>query len=81
VLLNLGPRGGFDLGPWAERVELIDAEHDGPWELPVLGTVTAPDAVLIRPDGYVALVGDRTGVGLPEGLSTWFGPPTASRAP
>jgi hypothetical protein len=48
---------GFDLTPWADRVQLIDAEYAGPWELPVLGAVTAPTAVLIRPDGYVAWVG------------------------
>ncbi len=74
VLLNLGEPGGFDLTPWADRVQLIDAEYVGPWELPVLGAVTAPTAVLIRPDGYVAWVGDRTHLGLPEALTTWFGP-------
>jgi hypothetical protein len=78
VLLNLGEPGGFDLTPWADRVQLIDAEYVGLWELPVLGTVTAPTAVLIRPDGYVAWVGDRTHLGLPEALTTWFGPPTAA---
>ena len=52
--------GGFDIAPWADRVRLVDAEYDGPWELPVLGAVTAPAAVLIRPDGYVAWVGDGT---------------------
>jgi hypothetical protein len=79
VLLNLGEPGGFDIARWADRVQLIDAEHDGLWELPVLGAVTAPTAVLIRPDGYVAWVGDRTQLGLPEALSTWFGPPMSSR--
>src|SRR5665213_1360689 len=69
VLLNLGEPGGFDLTPWADRVQLIDAEYVGPWELPVLGAVTAPTAVLIRPDGYVAWVGDGTDTGLPEALS------------
>ena len=78
VLLNLGEPGGFDIAPWADRVQLIDAEYDGAWELPVLGAVTAPTAVLIRPDGYVAWVGDRTELGLPEALSTWFGAPTAA---
>jgi 3-(3-hydroxy-phenyl)propionate hydroxylase len=53
VLLNLGEPGGFDITPWADRVQLIDAKYVGPWELPVLGAVTAPAAVLIRPDGYV----------------------------
>src|SRR5256885_12239083 len=76
VLLNLGEPGGFDIAPWADRVQLIDAEYVGVWELPVLGAVTAPTAVVIRPDGYVAWVGDRTQLGLPAGLTTWFGPPT-----
>jgi 3-(3-hydroxy-phenyl)propionate hydroxylase len=75
VLLNLGEPGGFDITPWAERVQLIDAEYAGPWELPVLGAVTAPTAVLIRPDGYVAWVGDGTQLGLREALTTWFGRP------
>jgi 2-polyprenyl-6-methoxyphenol hydroxylase-like FAD-dependent oxidoreductase len=78
VLLNLGEPGGFDITPWAHRVRLIDAEYVGKWELPVFGGVTAPTAVLIRPDGYVAWVGDGTDLGLPDALSTWFGPPTAA---
>jgi 2-polyprenyl-6-methoxyphenol hydroxylase-like FAD-dependent oxidoreductase len=75
VLLNLGEPGGFDTTPWADRVQLIDAEYVGPWELPVLGAVTAPSAVLIRPDGYVAWVGERTHLGLAQALTTWFGAP------
>jgi len=78
VLLNLGEPGGFDITPWADRVQLIDAEYVGPWELPVLGAISAPSAVVIRPDGYVAWVGDRTHLGLPEALTTWFGPPAAT---
>jgi 2-polyprenyl-6-methoxyphenol hydroxylase-like FAD-dependent oxidoreductase len=78
VLLNLGEPGGFDITPWADRVQLIDAECDGSWELPAIGTVTAPSAVLIRPDGHVAWVGDATQVGLADALTTWFGPPTAA---
>lgn len=78
VLLNLGEPGGFDIMPWADRVQLIDAKYVGMWELPVLGVVTAPAAVLIRPDGYVAWVGDLTHLGLPDALTTWFGPPTAA---
>jgi 3-(3-hydroxy-phenyl)propionate hydroxylase len=75
VLLNLGAPGGFDITPWAERVQLIDAGYAGPWELPVLGAVTAPTAVLIRPDGYVAWVGEDTDTGLRDALITWFGTP------
>jgi 3-(3-hydroxy-phenyl)propionate hydroxylase len=78
VLLNLGEPGGFDITPWAERVQLVDAEYVGTWELPVIGGVTAPTAVLIRPDGYVAWVGDRTYLGLTDALTTWFGPPSTA---
>ena len=75
VLLNLGEPGRFDITPWADRVRSIDAGSVGPWELPAIGTVPAPTAVLIRPDGYVAWVGERNQEGLPEALTTWFGPP------
>jgi 3-(3-hydroxy-phenyl)propionate hydroxylase len=77
VLLNLAEPGAFDITPWADRVQRIDAEYAGPWELPALGTVTAPTAVLIRPDGYVAWVGDPSQRGLADALGTWFGPPLA----
>ena len=77
VLLNLGEPGGFDITAWADRVQLIDAEYDGSWELPAIGAVTAPTAVLIRPDGYVAWVGDISQPGLAAALTTWFGSPTA----
>jgi 2-polyprenyl-6-methoxyphenol hydroxylase-like FAD-dependent oxidoreductase len=73
VLLDLGQPGGFDVTPWAERVQLIDANYAGDWELPALGGVAAPAAVLIRPDGYVAWVGDGTETGLRDALTTWFG--------
>ncbi len=78
VLLNLGAPGGFDITPWADRAQLIDATYDGTWELPVLDAVTAPAAVLIRPDGHVAWVGDGTDPGLPDARTTWFGPPNAA---
>jgi 2-polyprenyl-6-methoxyphenol hydroxylase-like FAD-dependent oxidoreductase len=73
VLLNFGAPGGIDITPWADRIQLIDAKYDGAWELPALGAVTAPEAVLVRPDGYTAWVGDLTQVGLTEALTTWFG--------
>ena len=75
VLLDLGEPGGFDIAPWGDRVQLAQARYDGPWELPAIGAVDGPSAVLIRPDGYVAWVGDRTQLGLAEALTTWFGPP------
>jgi 3-(3-hydroxy-phenyl)propionate hydroxylase len=75
VLLNLGKPWGFDISPWAHRVLAIDAKYAGNWELPVLGQVAAPAAVLIRPDGYIAWVGDGTDTGLRDALTTWFGSP------
>ncbi len=75
VLLNLGEPGGSDITPWADRVQMIDAEYVGLWELPVLGAVTAPTGALIRPDGYVAWVGEGTETGLRDALTTWFGTP------
>jgi 3-(3-hydroxy-phenyl)propionate hydroxylase len=78
VLLNLGEPGAFDITPWADRVQLIEAKYVGPWELLVLGAVPAPTSVSIRPDVHVAWVGDLTHVGLPDALATWFGPPNAA---
>jgi 3-(3-hydroxy-phenyl)propionate hydroxylase len=78
VLLNLGEPGSFDITPWADRVKLVDAKYDGAWELPVFGAVPAPAAVLIRPDGYVAWVGEHTQTGLADVLTAWFGPPGAA---
>ncbi len=80
VLLNLGEPGGLDITPWADRVQLVDAEYVGEWELPVVGKVTGPAAVLVRPDGYVAWAGDLTDPGLPQALSTWFGAAPAAAA-
>ncbi|MDB5589340.1 MAG: putative aromatic compound monooxygenase YhjG [Devosia sp.] len=73
LLLNFGLPGGIGITAWADRVRVVDAEYSEPWELPALGTVPPPSAVLVRPDGYVAWVGDGTQFGLSEALSTWFG--------
>ena len=75
VLLNLGEPGALDIAPWADRVRRVDARYAGAWELPVLGAVSAPTAVLIRPDGYVAWASEGAGQGLDDALTTWFGPP------
>ncbi len=75
VLLNLADPDTLDIAPWADRVRWINAQYTGAWELPVLGAVPAPPAVLIRPDGYVAWVGDGTDHGLRHALTSWFGPP------
>lgn len=78
VLLNFGEPGGIDITPWADRVRSIDAKHGGRWELPVIGAVRAPTAVLIRPDGYAAWVGEAGQLGLAAALTTWFGAPTTA---
>jgi hypothetical protein len=76
VLLNFADSGVFDIAAWADRVQSLDTKVVGDWNLPVLGAVADPAAVLIRPDGYVAWVGDGTDAGLSDALTRWFGPPT-----
>jgi 3-(3-hydroxy-phenyl)propionate hydroxylase len=78
VLLNFAAPGSFEVTGWADRVQVIDATTGGPWELPFLGQVSAPSAVLIRPDGHVAWVGDGTEDGLTDALMAWFGPPAVA---
>ena len=77
VLLNFAGPGSIDIAGWADRVRLVDAAYGGKWELPAIGTVAAPTAVLVRPDGYVAWVGERTQAGLTEALTRWFGAPSS----
>jgi 3-(3-hydroxy-phenyl)propionate hydroxylase len=78
VLLALGEPLDIDVAPWADRVRVLDAKYDGEWQLPVIGAVPAPRAVLIRPDGYVAWVGNGAAEGLTEALTNWFGPPASA---
>jgi 3-(3-hydroxy-phenyl)propionate hydroxylase len=77
VLLDLGEPASLDIARWADRVRRVDARYAGAWELPTLGRVAAPSAVLIRPDGNVAWVGDGTDAGLHDAVTAWFGPPTS----
>jgi hypothetical protein len=76
VLLCLG--ASIDIAPWADRVKRVEARYAGTWEIPVLGAVAAPTAVLIRPDGYVAWVGGRAAPDLRAALSMWLGAPRQS---
>jgi 2-polyprenyl-6-methoxyphenol hydroxylase-like FAD-dependent oxidoreductase len=78
ALINLGEPESIDIAPWADRVQRVDAGYEQPWELPAIGAVAAPAAVLIRPDGHVAWVGDGSDLGLADALSAWFGAPRAS---
>ena len=71
VLLNFADLGRLDVGSWGDRVRVVDARYPGAWELPVLGEVAPPSAVLVRPDGHVAWVGP--GEPLAAALTRWFG--------
>ncbi|KQX40249.1 hypothetical protein ASD04_06340 [Devosia sp. Root436] len=73
ILLNFGAPGSIDLSAWSDRVQLVEADYAGIWELPVLGAVSGPGAVLVRPDGHVAWTGDQSRNGLDRALSAWFG--------
>ncbi|MET0782493.1 MAG: FAD-dependent monooxygenase, partial [Microbacterium sp.] len=81
VLLDFGARERFDISPWAERVRAVDARFAGTWELPVLGKVDAPTAVLVRPDGHVAWVDHGTQEPLTDALTRWFGPVPPAAGP
>ena len=78
ALINFAEPGAFDIAPWSDRVRVVDAGYDGSWELPAVGRVAAPAAVLVRPDGYVAWVAERAQAGLDDALITWFGPPKSA---
>src|SRR6185437_7120872 len=78
LLLNFAPLDRLDIAPWADRVRSVDAKYTGAWKLPVIGVVDAPAAVLVRPDGYVAWVGEGTEAGLVDALALWFGAPARS---
>jgi 2-polyprenyl-6-methoxyphenol hydroxylase-like FAD-dependent oxidoreductase len=74
VLLNLGEPGAFDLGEWTDRLRVVDGGCEESWVLPAIGEADSPTAVLIRPDGHVAWVGEREDEGLADALATWLGP-------
>ena len=68
VLVNLGDPGEFS----SDRVKVADATFDGEIELPVLGKVDVPGAVLIRPDGHVAWTGTSPDADLTAAIDRWF---------
>jgi 3-(3-hydroxy-phenyl)propionate hydroxylase len=78
VMLNFREPGAVDITGWTDRVRSLEVRYAGEWQLPVIGAVAAPAAVLIRPDGYVAWVGDGAQRGLTDALMKWFGPSAAA---
>lgn len=74
ALLDLGRPGPSSPVRDSDRIQIVASRYDGEWELPVVGKVEAPTAMLVRPDGYVALVGNGDDDGLHDALTTWFGP-------
>jgi len=75
VLLDLRARAGPAVALGTDRVRVVRARYAGGWELPVLGEVAPPPALLIRPDGHVAWVGTLSDDDLPRALTTWCGAP------
>jgi 3-(3-hydroxy-phenyl)propionate hydroxylase len=74
MLLDLTGSDGLEVTPWAGRVRFVQASYDGTWEIPIVGEIAPPPAVLIRPDGHVAWVGELADPGLPRAIQRWFGP-------
>lgn len=73
VLLKFGGQAfDFDITPWSDQVSMFDVHCSEGWKLPVIGEVAAPQAVLVRPDGYVAWVANDSAVGLQDALDMWF---------
>ena len=73
VLLDFGGAGALRTDGWNDRVKRVAATCGAECELPVIGAVPLPPAVLIRPDGHVAWTGDEDG--LADALATWCGRP------
>ena len=64
----------LDVGGRSGRLQVVTGAVPGAWVLPVVGTVAPPTAVLVRPDGHVAWVGEGSDAGLTEALARWCGP-------
>ena len=78
IFLMLDETDHFDISSWAKHIQAVKAKCVGTLTLPILGKVTVPAAVLIRPDGYVAWAGDSTDPKLYEACEMWFGASTVA---
>jgi hypothetical protein len=72
VLFNFGEPAAIDVAS-VNPVRRVTASTSATCELPVLGLVGVPPAVLVRPDGHVAWTGELDDAGLGDALTTWFG--------
>jgi 3-(3-hydroxy-phenyl)propionate hydroxylase len=73
LLLNFAKPDTVALYDRDARVNTIDAIGPEACELPVIGRVTVPSAVLVRPDGHVAWVAEQGAERLSTVLQGWFG--------
>jgi 3-(3-hydroxy-phenyl)propionate hydroxylase len=74
LLLHLRtPAPPVDVGPWRDRLEVVVADAETTCELPLIGSVELPAAVLVRPDGHVAWAGEGADPALRTALSRWLG--------
>ncbi len=74
LYIELGPTApGSATTEVPDRIRRISATYDRVWELPLLGQVDPPTALLVRPDGHVAWAGSGSDIGLRAALHAWFG--------
>lgn len=72
LLLNFDQPAHLNIRRWAHRVTAVNVRGDRTWTLPILGEIAAPAAVLVRPDGYIAWIGDHRAIDLDDTLNRWF---------
>jgi 3-(3-hydroxy-phenyl)propionate hydroxylase len=73
LLLDLRATGAPPVPAGVADLKVVAAAATGPWQLPLLGDVPAPDAVLVRSDGHVAWVGSPDDASLQGAVDRWFG--------
>lgn len=62
------------------EIDVVPATTDAHIELPVLGRVDTPAAVLVRPDGHVSWVGEPTNDAITNATASWVATDSAPQA-